>query len=247
MTKLVCTDCQHENEVERIYCHNCGARLDRTKVIKEKIEQGRSDAKAQEHLKKLFDPRRGRAKRLAAKLTKTIVGALVCAGLILMLLPPDLPPESKTYTFAPMINMDLVSAVSSHRTTPLVYDEAQVNSYLAVNVRRKDSPASKGLFPLRRIQVQFDEGRCSVSTERQLYGLPIYSGGSYRVSIEQGKIIAAATGGYIGRLAIPSSLMKIAGPLMQKAWETMAREKGSVAKLSGIEFHPQSVTLIAAR
>ena len=110
-------------------------------------------------------------------------------ALILILLPPELPPESKTYTFAPMINMDLVSAVSSHRTTPLVYDEAQVNSYLAVNVRRKDSPASKGLFPLRRIQVQFDEGRCRVSTERQLYGLPIYSGGSYRVSIEQGKII----------------------------------------------------------
>ena len=37
MTKLICPDCQHENELERIYCHNCGARLDRTGLIKEKM------------------------------------------------------------------------------------------------------------------------------------------------------------------------------------------------------------------
>ena len=47
MTKLVCTDCQHENELERIYCHNCGARLDRTKIIKEKVEQ--ASTPTQEH------------------------------------------------------------------------------------------------------------------------------------------------------------------------------------------------------
>ena len=29
---LVCPDCQHENEPQRIYCHSCGARLDRSKL-----------------------------------------------------------------------------------------------------------------------------------------------------------------------------------------------------------------------
>ncbi|MGH8094644.1 MAG: hypothetical protein ACREIF_14430 [Chthoniobacterales bacterium] len=247
MTKLICSDCQHENESERIYCHNCGARLDRTEIIKEKIVQGASGAQAQKHLKKMFDPGRGRGKRAAAQLLKVLLGAFVCAVLILMLLPPDLPPESKTYTFAPMIDMDLVSAVSSHRTAPLVYDEAQVNSYLAGNLRRKDSPANQGIFPLRRILVQFEEGRCRINTERQLYGVPIFSGGSYRVAIEQGKIIATPTGGYIGRMLIPSSLMQVTNLLLQKAWDTMARERNSIAKFAGIEFHPQSVTLIAAR
>ena len=34
VTKLVCPDCRHENEPERIYCHNCGARLDRSGAYK---------------------------------------------------------------------------------------------------------------------------------------------------------------------------------------------------------------------
>src|SRR6516225_2034765 len=28
--QLTCPDCQRENEAERIYCHDCGARLDRS-------------------------------------------------------------------------------------------------------------------------------------------------------------------------------------------------------------------------
>lgn len=30
--KLICTQCNHENEVERIYCHNCGSKLDRSQL-----------------------------------------------------------------------------------------------------------------------------------------------------------------------------------------------------------------------
>jgi hypothetical protein len=33
MTKLACTECQHQNEVQRIYCHNCGAKLDRSALL----------------------------------------------------------------------------------------------------------------------------------------------------------------------------------------------------------------------
>ena len=33
MTKLACTECQHENEVQRIYCRNCGAKLDRFALL----------------------------------------------------------------------------------------------------------------------------------------------------------------------------------------------------------------------
>jgi hypothetical protein len=39
MTKLVCAECRHENEAERIYCHNCGERLDRSAVSAQKKAQ----------------------------------------------------------------------------------------------------------------------------------------------------------------------------------------------------------------
>jgi len=247
VTNLICPDCQHENELERIYCHSCGARLDRSKLSSAAVPLGDPDVKAQEHLKKLFRGGQGNVKRAALKLAKVVFGALGVAALIVMALPPDLPPASKSYSFAPMINMDLVSATSNHQGASLVYDEEQVNSYIASSLRRKDSPADQGYFPLRRVMVRFEEGMCGISAERQLLGYSIYSGSSYRVKIDNGKIISTNTSGYIGRMPIHPALMKYADILLQKAWDSLARERSSVAKLASIEFHPQSVTLVTAR
>ena len=247
MTKLVCPDCQHENEPERIYCHSCGARLDRSKMSAAAVPVGDPDIKTQAHLKKLLQGGQGDAKRAALKLAKVLLGALCVAALIVMALPPDLPPATKNYTFAPMINMDMVSATSGHQGAALVYKEEQVNSYIASNLRRKDNPASQGYFPLRRVLVRFEEGVCGIDTERQLLGYSIYSGSSYRVKIDNGKVIGTTTSGYIGRMPIHPALMKYADILLQKAWDSLARERTSVAKLASIEFHPQSVTLVAVR
>ncbi|MEO7167631.1 MAG: zinc ribbon domain-containing protein [Spartobacteria bacterium] len=247
MSKLICPDCQHENEAERIYCHNCGARLDRTGLAKENPAAADPTAETQKHLKKLFKPGRGNGKLVAVKLFKIILGALVVAALIVMILPANLPPVQKSYAFAPMINMDLVQAVSSRQATPLVYNEEQVNSYITSNLRRKDSPSHEGFFPLRRILVQFQEGQCTINTVRELFGYPIYGGASYRVSIDHGKLASVPTSGYIGRMPIHPKLVKVTDLFLKKAWASLDREQKSVSRLAGIEFHPQSVTLIPPR
>ena len=147
MTKLICPDCQHENEPERIYCHNCGARLDRTGLIKEKVDEAVAEERTRQHLKKMFRPNRGRGKRIATKLGKTFLGALCLAVVLVMLLPPDLPPAPKNYTFAPMIGMDMMSAVSSHQAASLVYNEEQANSYLASHRAAQGRSGPTGLLP----------------------------------------------------------------------------------------------------
>jgi len=181
------------------------------------------------------------------RLAKVIFGSVALAALIVMALPIEEPPAKKNYEVAPMINMDIVSATSAHQGASLVYNEDQVNSYIASNLRRKDSPASQGYFPLKSLMVRFEEGLCRISSERQLFGYSIYSGSSYQVKIENGKIIGTNTGGYIGRMPIHPALMKYADIILQKAWDALARERNSVSKLAGIEFHPQSVTLVTPR
>lgn len=54
--KLLCPECQRENESERVYCHDCGARLDRSAVAPTK-EPPKDTHK---RLKKFFDPQRAR-------------------------------------------------------------------------------------------------------------------------------------------------------------------------------------------
>ena len=247
MTKLVCPDCKHENEPERIYCHNCGARLERNASVKENLADEGAAERSRKHLEKMFRPGRGQGKSTAIKVGKLLLGALCLALVIQSILPPDLPPEPKSFTFAPMINMDLVSAVSNHSPAQLVYNEEQVNAYLAASVHRNNSPAREGFFPLRRLFVKFDEGICAINIERRVLGLSLYSGSAYRVSIEEGKLVSANAGGYLGRMPIHPALMRGLDLLFGKAWETLGRERNEVAKLAGIELHPQSVTLITVK
>ncbi len=243
-TKLICPDCRHENESERIYCHNCGARLDRSGVTPKKVPL-RPETRSQAHLKKMLDPKRGRLKRSIARFAKLLLGAAACAAVVLMALPPDLPSQKANLGFAPLINMDLITAISSRRPTPLIYSEADVNGYLASRLRPQNNANKADFFPLRRVFVQFQEGQCAITAERQLFSVSIYSGGSYEVKVENGKLSARATHSFIGRLPIASSLSQVSGLLMQKAWSSLEQEQKSVARLAGIEFHPQSVTLVA--
>ncbi len=247
ITKLICPDCRHENEAERVYCHHCGARLDRTGVIRERVDEEASKEQTRRHLNKLFAPDRGRNKRIAQQFGKVLLGAFVLGAIIVMLLAPDLPPAPKSAGLAPLINMDIVSALSRPQPTSLSYSEEQVNSYMASAVRRKDGPAQEGFFPLRRIFVQFDEGQCWIHAQRQAFKISIFVGSEYRVNIQDGKIQATSSAGYIGRMPIHPALMKFADALMAKAWETLSRERTSVARMSDIQFHPQSVTLVVAR
>jgi hypothetical protein len=246
-TKLVCTDCNHENEEERIYCHQCGARLDRSALIPRKSDREKAAAEAQKHLQKMFDPKRGRTKRAVSKLSRFVLGSVCCAALVLMFLPAEMPKPPSSDSFAPMINMDLVSATSTPQAAPLVYTQEQVNTYISSRLRRKDTAASSHFFSIHRVAVQFGEDRCTIKVERDLFGgFSLYGGSTYQVRIQNGKITAEPTSGFIGQMPIHPALLKRGNPLLLAAWSALARERTSVAKLGGIEFHPESVTLIPA-
>ena len=176
-----------------------------------------------------------------------VLGALCLAALIVMALPPDLPPPSKNYTFAPMINMDMVSANSSHQGSSLVYNEEQVNSYFASNLRRRTAPPGQGYFPLRRVLVRVRRRRCEINTERQLLGFSIYSGSAYRVKSTTARSSAPLPSGYIGRMPIHPAVMKYADISCKGVGLTGARASTLSPSSPASNSIPQSVTLVAAR
>src|SRR5436305_14599718 len=90
-TKLLCPECQRENESERIYCHECGTRLDRAavRIKKEPIQD------THKRVKRMFDPQRAKIRALGMSLGRVIVGAGVAALLLDMVLPPDIPAAPK--------------------------------------------------------------------------------------------------------------------------------------------------------
>jgi hypothetical protein len=241
MIKLVCPECRRDNEAERIYCHDCGARLDRTALAK--VAPKGEDAKdTQRRLKMMLDPQRAKMRLMFFKVSKLILGALATAAVIQMVLPPDVPPRPKTGEFPPQINLDIENAALNHNAAPLQYTEAQVNAYLQNALRSKQAALSK-LLQFERAVVSLNENACRVTVERSLLGFSIFTATSGKVTLQNGKLSAANNGGSIGRLPIHPSIMKYADPLFSDLWTALDRERKSIVKMSSVEFRPQAVIL----
>lgn len=242
MIKLICPECRHENEAERIYCHDCGARLDRSALAKVMPKQ--EDAKAtQRRLKSMLGPQRTKMRHMFFKVSKMILGAFGLAMLIQILLPPDVPAAVKSTELAPQIGLDLEGATMMPGSAPLRYTETQVNAYLASALKTKQAALSK-LLKFERGLVSFDENLCRITAQRSLFGYSLYTTTSNSVTLQNGAFAIANKGGSIGRMPVHPAVMKYADLIFGDLWTALEREKKSVAKMGAIEFHPQTVVII---
>jgi hypothetical protein len=241
MIKLVCPECQRQNEPERIYCHDCGARLDRSALAK--VAPKLEDPKAtQRRLKQLLDPGRIRLRLMFFKISKLLLGACALAVLIEMLRPPIGLPERPKSLELQQISLDLEKATASHDAAPLQYSTDQVNAYLANVTRTKQAALSKFL-QFERALVTFDEGVCRITAERSFLGFSVFHAISYNVALQNGTLTAANNGGSIGRMPIHPMIMKYGDILFTDLWAVLDREKKLVSKMGAVEFHPKMVIL----
>jgi hypothetical protein len=240
MIKLVCPECQRQNEPERIYCHDCGARLDRSALAKvaPKIEDPKQ---TQRRLKQLLDPGRIKMRLMFFKISKLILGACALAVLIQMLRAPDVPERAKNVELQ-QISLDLENAIATHNAAPLQYSEAQVNNYLVSVVRNKHAALSKYL-EFERAFISFDEGSCRITAERSLLGFSVFHAISYNVALKNGTLTASPTGGSIGKMPIHPIIMKYGDVLFPDLWAALDREKKSISKMDAIELRPKAVIL----
>ena len=239
--KLICTECRHENEPERIYCHNCGERLDRSAVVSDK--KAHDPKAAHRRLQKMLEgPSKARQNFFA--LSKLTLAAAAMAALVDVALPPDLPAPTKTNP--QQIDLELENLASHQKPGPLEYSQDQINAYLAYRLTSKKKALEKPLLTFVRATASFREAQCTIGIERALFGYSLFSRAAYRIDVANGKITPAITGGWIGRLPIHPAIMKYGDIIFADLWSALDRERKLVAKMGAIGFHDGSVTVAAA-
>ena len=240
---LICPECRHENESERIYCHSCGARLDRSAVAVRNSKEAVHETR--QRMRKLFDPHRARLRASFFRISKLVLGACIVGGVIQMILPPDVPAPAKTELVASQVRFDLEGAVTRHQPPQLQYTEEQINAFLAYALKIKQSSLNKPLLSFKRAFVVFYDGTCAVTAERSLFGYSLYTTCCYRPVLKGGKIETSNTGGSIGRLRIHPQISQFMGVLFADIWSALDREIKLLRKLESLEFHDKTVLLKA--
>ncbi len=244
MNKLICPECRHENEVERIYCHECGTRLDRSKIKlgKEGPEQPQA---TQKRLRRMLGPRWSPMQHLFFKVAKLILAAVALAALVQMLLSPAPPERSQDLMLASQVTLDLENALLARRGGQLRYAEPEVNAFLLSALKNKQKALDKPGLKFERAFVGLEDGLLHFTVMRSVQGFPLSHSASYSPVSSEGKFAFAEKGGRLGRLNIHAKLMPYLGFLFADVQKALEREQAAVRKMADVRIESKAVVLTA--
>jgi hypothetical protein len=238
---LTCKQCNYENEPERVYCHNCGAKLDRTLLPKEPTKGKETADASRKRVRKLVSPRTGFFTNWHTSLFNALFASVVVAALIQAVrVPAGVPkmPTKDDLLGAQGIMENIEDVQMSHSPESRQLPQAMINLYLA-NAIKSGNTASGDYFVFNRAFVSLGKDVIQITNQESAFGYPLYAASSYKLSIAGGKIVAANVGGAIGRLPIHPMVMDYcADYFFDPLWKSLAREKSLMDGMASINISP---------
>lgn len=233
MEKLACKNCGHQNETERVYCHNCGNKLDRSELPKASSPEDRR-RKARKQMRKGQTAAMIKNRIFKPLMAVLLWSVLVAFFLLMIQTPRDLPLPPDHTVNAPSIAFDLADALSVPQPRQLAYSQEQVNGYLARTLRSKKEPAWAKYSKFKGVSVDFDPDLVTVYMTQTVLNHPLAIGTRHELAVKENELITTNRGGYIGRLRIPPLLMQYVDKLFFKIWEAFEQERDKLARLQSI-------------
>ncbi len=238
---LNCANCGYVNEAERVYCHNCGTKLDRSLLPKGAVGKSESPDKARRRVKRMTNPSKGSVVRELKTLMSVLIWAAIVAALILIVLPPEEIP-GKPEPADRLVSSDLQMAFERPQPIKVTFSENDINSHLG-SIRSK----TKGWVPgldFKRAFVQLEPGVVRISMEQSAWGYSLYSSIDEQIGVTGSEFWSKQAGGHFGRLAIHPAIMEYADVAFGRLWTALARDKKQMDRMQSITVEKGRIVLI---
>lgn len=238
---LACLSCGYDNDATRVYCHNCGLRLERKTMAAPPT--GFTPA-AEITAARTRKPSFPWGSYFAALVKLLILG--VFAGLVVLVLlpPPNVPSRlASDENLAKRLNGLIEDSAGAAGTRAFSVPAVDASVWLATMVRMPSGSENSLLKP-ERLYLVPGEGEALVGLECVLpVGLKVYFEGVYAPESSGGGTTLVPRRYSIGRLPLP----EVAGYLVQRQFDGLATAlQGALYPLSQasqINVTPQTITL----
>jgi len=211
-----CTSCGFENDSTRVFCQNCGERL-------EKVEGAQAPVQPHRYTDRSAQPvrQRGGLLMLISALFKDLVRlalvAAIAAALVQMIrTPDDLPavvdPRAPS---ASILAADIQAAVESPYPRSLEISQEAANNFLAARVEGASGNPQAWRAVFSRAYVVMQTGNMTLGIEQKIKNHPVYLQLRLEPRENAGKATLEPVGGSIGRLPLPDFLV----PYLVKPFE----------------------------
>lgn len=244
---IPCKQCGHVNEGERVYCHNCGTKLDRTVLPPPDPKTQESAQQARKRVRRMTSPMRGFFAGGLRSLLHMLLWSVVVAAAIQMARPPDrVPPMPKSDDLgdAPQLAMVLQQSIDARAPQRLGMSEELINKYLGSTVKPQPNGILGDSLRFERAFVRLEENVCRIIMAHSFLGFTVYVGSDYHLSIAKEGIAAENCGGCVGRLPVHPQLMKYSDLLFDKLWAALGREKRLMNAMRSIEVHKGQIVVL---
>jgi hypothetical protein len=228
---LKCRDCGHENEPERVYCHECGAKLDRS--LMPKTEDGSSEGmkRNRRRVKRAVDPNKGRLAQTFSAIGKALVFSALLASVYLIAQPPVTLPKLSNEVATQDPKAMWQALLRTDRAQQYPFMEDLINSGLS---RMKFTSMPAPFVKNERIFVRLTgpdlqpgkpdsaDGRLALTIVRSAFGYPLYFSGIYAVKKTDGRATLDKVGASWGRLQFSGPFTPIGSLMLQGLEKTFA-------------------------
>lgn len=242
--KLNCTSCGHDNEPERVYCHNCGSKLDRTLLPKTEAAKSETPEETHKRVQRMMSPRRSGGFSDVRVGAQMIAFAMIVAVLFLFWQKPEGVPDTSKLLFPEVSPADSWEKLMEVKTAQsFTVTEDDMNAHLKRILKANESTIG---MKFERLVASLEPGMITIFVERNFLGLTIYTSASYKISNEQGKVSATLIGLRIGRLGIhPSAAGPIESYAVTGLWKTFAKEIKQADRLANIIITQGRITFVS--
>ena len=240
---LPCEQCGYANEPERVYCHNCGAKLDRSLLPKAAEKSVENPAKARKRIAKMTNPKSGTIGREIKTLFKVaFFSALIAAVFLMLQKPDDLPEVKKGEASQRMINSDMMEALGSPTPARVSFTDNDINTHLQRAVKKADTMIPG--IQVVHAYVACLPGVLRIYSEQDTFGYPTYSRIDYKLEVKAGKFTPTVVGGAFGKLAIDPQLMQFADYAFGTLFDSLTREHKQMDKMLSINVQKGQIDLV---
>ena len=240
---LPCKQCGYNNEPERVYCHNCGGKLDRSLLPKEDQIRRESPDKARRRIRRMANPESNPVVRELKALVKTLVWAAVVAALILAALPPADAPGRQPELADRIVGSELMDALSRPQPTMVTFSEADINGFFRTSMKAAKAPEWMPMT-FERAYVRLKPGVVHIGQRQSLYGYALYSTTAYKLEVKNGAFTPTNVGGSFGRMKVHPVLMNGLNFTFSKFWNALKRERDMMTKMQDVRVEQGRITLV---
>lgn len=234
--KIECGECGYINEPQRIYCHNCGTKLDRS-VLPSDFGRGEVAEKVVRRVRAMVDPQPGFGERVVKPLLLTLALAALAAAVVLMCRPPyTLPeePDKEAAIEARVLLGQLEDLVGRPGVQRVAVAQPLANQYLMATLRPQATGLIKDECKFVGARVAFGDGVVWVWAQCSVFDYPFYFGIAHQIAVEGGKLNAKVVGGSVGRLPLYPVAVIAARRAFGPLWGKLKIEKGLVDQMQAV-------------